>query len=45
MKCILILLDIEIEIREKKSSNKIVAIKKSQLRVKNNEQEMNEFKL
>lgn len=41
MKCILILLDIEIEIREKK----IVAIKKSQLRVKNNEQEMNEFKL
>lgn len=41
MKCILILFDIEIEIREKK----IVAIKKSQLRVKNNEQEMNEFKL
>lgn len=41
MKCILILLDIEIEVREKK----IVAIKKSQLRVKNNEQEMNEFKL
>lgn len=41
MKCILILLDIKIEITEKK----IVAIKKSQLRVKNNEQEMNEFKL